>query len=381
MIKRNGCISKHLQKKMDDLFCKAIENRVFPGAAVGVSVGLEEKRKIFILTYGSTEYDPKKSHIIENKVFFDLASLTKPLAATLAVMVLIKEGKLHLEDTLPDLFEYNVPEEKKHISLRQLLNHCSGFASHRPFFEKLVQLPENARIERLQNLVMEEPLVARPGEKEEYSDLGFMVIGWIIEKKTGIKLDKFVVEKVFRPLGVEEGLFFIPPAAGQGEKHDRIFAATEDCPWRGRILRGEVSDDNTSAVGGVSGQAGLFGNIESMLEITVHILDQWQGRKNHPHMDAADLKYFLKRQEMVKGSTWALGFDTPSRPFSSSGHYLSPNSVGHLGFTGTSFWIDPEKETVIVLLTNRVHPTRENNKIRTFRPLFHDTVIEALGLV
>lgn len=262
--------------------------------------------------------------------------------------------------------------------MRQLLKHAAGFPAYKPYFEKLIEYPKKERKNFLKGLVYREPLVYKPGEKTIYSDLGFMVLGWIVEKKAGKSLDKYVEEKIIKPLGLSKDMFFRPiSGAGKG----KIFAATEDCPWRKKTLSGEVSDDNSYVVGGVSGQAGLFGNIKGVLEITTHLLDQWQGREKHPAYNPDDLKRFLTRQDYHKESTWALGFDTPAEKGSSSGKYLSKESVGHLGFTGTSFWIDPTRELVVVLLTNRVHPSRENNKIKEFRPLFHDTVIEELKLI
>ena len=134
----------------------------------------------------------------------------------------------------------------------------------------------------------------------------------------------------------------------------------------------------TVAMGGVAGHSGLFGDIKSILKLTTFIMDQWRGRAHHPNYNTSDLQYFLKRQGGVKESTRTLGFDTPSRKDSSAGHYLSEESIGHLGFTGTSFWIDPHKELVIVLLSNRVHPQRDNIKIKKFRPLFHDEIVRSL---
>lgn len=345
---------------------------------MGICIGAPEKRVIIIKTYGKTQYG-KEAAKIEESVFFDLASLTKPLATTLAILALIKEKKIKLTDNLLTLLEEELPQEKKKITLCHLLKHAAGFPAYRPYFEELRDYPKKERKKKLKQLVYGEPLVYKPGEKSIYSDLGFMVLGWIIEKKAGKSLDLYVEEKIIKPLGLSEDLFFKPL---NKEGKEKTFAATEECPWRKKTLVGEVSDDNTHVVGGVSGQAGLFGNIKGVLAITTHLLDQWKGRENHPTYNSRDLKRFLARQENTKeGSTWALGFDTPSGKGSSSGKYLSKESVGHLGFTGTSFWIDPTRDLVIVLLTNRVHPSRENTKIKEFRPLFHDTVMEELNLV
>ena len=308
---------------------------------------------------------------------FDLASLTKPLATTLSILCLIKDTCISLDDSLDFLLEKEVPLEKKNITLRHLLNHCSGFPDYIPYFYKLAEFSGEQRKKILQSWVVEEPLVCAPGEKSIYSDLGFMVLGWIVEKKSGMTLEQFVFEKILKPLGLQETVFFQPLHRKKKERH---FAATEKCAWRNRVVIGEVHDYNTHAVGGVSGQAGLFGDIRGVLELTTALLDQWQGRSSHPNYRTDDLKTFLERPNRAYKSTWALGFDTPSEKGSSSGRYFSKRSVGHLGFTGTSFWIDPEKDLVVVLLTNRVHPDKENNRIKEFRPLFHDTVVELLQM-
>lgn len=363
--------------ELDNLFEKAIKQKIFPGGAIGIAVGKPEKRRKIIRTFGNISYDLLSKEIDEN-VFFDLASLTKPLATSLAILALLKEKKVYLKEQLPSLLEETIAQEKSNITLSQLLNHSAGFPAYQPYFEELAKIPFEKRESELKKRVLGEKLIKKPGEKTLYSDLGFMILGWIVEKKTGKRLNTFVEEKILQPLDLNEEVFFGPINEGGKEK---IFAATEECSWRKKTLSGEVSDDNTYIVGGVSGQAGLFGNIKGVLEITTHLLDQWRGRENHPAYNTEDLRRFLTRQNDEKESTWALGFDTPSEKRSSSGKYLSKESVGHLGFTGTSFWIDPARDLVIVLLTNRVHPSRENNKIKEFRPLFHNTVIEKLNLV
>jgi len=174
-----------------------------------------------------------------------------------------------------------------------------------------------------------------------------------------------VAEEIFKPLGLEKGIFF-NPLEDIGKINPLDYAATEHCLWRNRVIQGEVHDENTAFVGGISGQAGLFGEVESVLKLTDFILDIWKGRKTHPNIRNSDLQYFLEVPDKAKESSRVLGFDTPEPEGSSAGSYLSRKSVGHLGFTGTSFWIDPERELVIVLLTNRIHPSRDNDKIRKF---------------
>lgn len=379
-MRTENSICQTLTSDLDSLFNQALQEKVFPGAAVGISFGAPEQRKKTVLFYGHTAFDHGIRKPVGRNVFFDLASLTKPLATTLAILALIKQNKVSLTDGLERFFGGRLPDEKKQITVLMLLNHCSGLPAHRPYYEQLRTVDAPARLNTLQQLVFNEPLAYGPGAGSLYSDLGFMVLGWIVEHVSGRGLDTFVRDVVFAPLALEEGIFFRPAAIRSEAAAKKVFAATEFCPWRQRLLVGEVSDDNASIVGGVSGQAGLFGNIKSVLSMTTHLLDQWQGREEHPAYSGETLKYFLTRRNLVEDSTWALGFDTPSAVNSSSGHYLSADSVGHLGFTGTSFWIDAHRELVIVLLTNRVHPSRNNEKIKAFRPLFHDTVIKGLEL-
>jgi len=181
-----------------------------------------------------------------------------------------------------------------------------------------------------------------------------------------------------KPLSLHNDIFFNRLSRNRNVEN---CVPTENCPWRKKTLCGQVHDDNAFCLDGGAGHAGLFGNSSGVLALTEQLLGVWQGLINQPAFGSRkELKRFLKRQTDIPGSTWALGFDTPSEKNSSSGRYFSPLSVGHLGFTGTSFWIDPQRELSVVLLTNRVHPHRENTKIRRFRPLFHDRISESLGL-
>jgi CubicO group peptidase (beta-lactamase class C family) len=295
----------------------------------------------------------------------------------LAILCLLKEQRLQLSDLVSDIFPQMQKPFPPGISVQSLLSHSAGFPAHQPYYRELAGLPEEKRKEALLNLLAKEPQAYAPGSASIYSDLGFMLLGLIVEEKSGQGLAGFFREKIAAPLGLAEKIFY--GAAGL-EKAERIYAPTEECPLRQRVLCGEVSDENAYALGGVAGHAGLFGAIGGVLEMGEHLLDQWQGREEPPNYRASDLRRFLARQD-IPGSTWALGFDTPSAAGSTGGRYLAPTSVGHLGFTGTSLWIDPTRDLVMVLLSNRVHPSRENVRIKQFRPLFHEMVMESLGLV
>jgi CubicO group peptidase (beta-lactamase class C family) len=231
--------------------------------------------------------------------------------------------------------------------------------------------------EKVRRAVLAEPLEALPGTRETYSDLGFMMLGWILERLTGTDLKTLFLEKIVKPLEL--------PAAGfrgiggrwrcSGEGNLKV-AATEDCPWRGRVLRGEVHDENGYLLGGTAGHAGLFSTAEDLDRI---VLELFRGKKGRSGLFLAEgLHTFFKKPHPPSGGTWALGWDTPTAGTSTSGRYFSADSYGHTGFTGTSLWIDFVREISVILLTNRIHPSRENAAIRGFRPRVHDLVMEEL---
>jgi CubicO group peptidase (beta-lactamase class C family) len=365
-----------VQRASHKLLIQGVIDDVYPGAAFGMSGIFRGQRQSFTTMAGRARQIPFSVDIRRNTVF-DLASLTKPLATVLAALCLLQKKKIALDEPLSSLVERKVGRDKEKIRLWHLLAHASGLPAHREYFREMMARPGQDKKECLVEWILQEKLQYKPGIKTLYSDLGFMLLGRIIEIKSQQPLHVFVEKQVFMPLGLK-GLFFIPlrEQFKGWEKIQSIFAATEKSEWRQRILCGEVHDDNAFALGGVAGHAGLFGDIRSVLRLTTHLLDIWLGKAEHPNFSGADLRKLFVRQKIDRGNTWALGFDTPAAAGSSSGRYLSPTSVGHLGFTGTSFWLDREREMVVVLLTNRVHPSKDNEKIRAFRPYFHDGVLK-----
>lgn len=354
------------------LLREGVENQVFSGGAVGVVAGSVANRKTWFITAGFTSFLPERTGIDQATVF-DLASLTKPLATTLAVLCLLRDQRVSLDSGLAVLLGQDVPADKGAITLRQLLCHQAGLPAHREFYQALQGQDRESASANMLALVLAEPLACPPGSQTLYSDLGFMLLGWGVERLSGQRLDHFVRERIYDPLGLADHLFFMP-ADERVCRGGKIFASTENCPWRQRVLSGEVSDDNAWVLGGVAGQAGLFGNIGGVTTLVSHLLDQWQGREESSAYNGADLRSFLRRPEGAAAGSFALGFDTPALKESSGGALISPASVGHLGFTGTSFWIDPERDAAVVLLSNRVHPSRDNERIKDFRPRFHDAV-------
>jgi CubicO group peptidase (beta-lactamase class C family) len=342
---------------------------------------LDEKNlNVRVFNYGDLAYPNPTGQRFQTKplpvredTVFDLASLTKPLATLLAILCLIKARKIKFSDSLPALLDQHIPTPLDKITLAQLLCHRSGLPAHRPYFLKLMNLPEETRFSTLKRWLLQEELEHNPGSKTLYSDLGYMMLGWVIEQQSGQKLNDFVTHSVLKPLNLTNQIFYITKDIPKTS----IYAPTENCPWRKKTLAGQVHDDNCYALGGIAGHAGLFGNISGVLDLATHLLDTWNGKETHPNYSPHDLIKVTKKQ--YPDSTWALGFDTPANTNSSAGSLLSKQSFGHLGFTGTSFWISPSDQLVVVLLTNRVHPTRDNNLIRQFRPKFHDTILQWLN--
>ena len=355
----------------DRLMKAALSDDVFPG---GVLLVAKENAVLFHKAYGYANLYTKQT--MTRDTIFDLASLTKPLATTLAVMKLVLESRLTLSQRLGELVAPFRNTEKAQITIKQLLAHTSGLPDYRPYYKTLGILNRNKSKSALRDFLVKEPFENPIGKAVVYSDLGFMVLSWVIEAITGKRLDHYVRETIYRPLGLKN-LFFVDLALSPP---DRCFAATENCPWRNGLMEGVVHDENAYAVDGIEGHAGLFGSAQDVYRLLRTLLSVY-----HDHMESKlfqkdIVRLFFRRQ---KGSARALGFDTPSPSDSSCGRFFSRHTVGHLGFTGTSFWMDLDRSIIVVLLTNRVHTTRENEKIKVFRPKLHDAVmmnIERCGI-
>jgi len=353
--------------KAEKLFVTALKNGVFPGASFSFSKWTGKDYENVDGCYGFAELTPCKKQLSKYHIF-DLASLTKPLATVPVLLHLFEKNLLAPHTRLSDIYSF-CPDDKSKITIQQLMSHCAGFVPHREYFRELVSIPDKDKREYLLKCILGEKLLSEPGKKHCYSDLGFILLGFIIEKITSRDLNELAETCIYRPQELHNDLFF--PALR--EKGNKPYVSTEKCIWSDKMLCGTVHDDNCRAMGGVAGHAGLFGTLHGVLSMCEYFLNQWQGRGKHPAYSNKSLQRILKP---VGNSGWTLGFDMVSKKGSSTGHSFSKGSVGHLGFTGTSFWIDPLQDCIVVLLTNRVHPTRENWKIREFRPIFHDIVME-----
>jgi serine-type D-Ala-D-Ala carboxypeptidase len=362
-------IKEKIDKKLRNIFNRALSDKNFSGGTVGVSYP-QNKFTYHVVTfeYGYTEGVLKK-YPVKEATFFDLASLTKPLATVLSLALLLQEKKIQLTDKLDSLLGRAVPEEKKEISLGQLMSHCSGLPPHRNYFTRMLELQEDQRAFTMRDWILAEKLVYKPGKNHAYSDLGYILLGFIVEKISGKKFDLFWRENIAEKLQLEKEIFF----PKKGDLNMTNCTATEICPWTKKQLCGKVHDDNCRALGGVGGHAGMFGTVRGVLSLCQTINRHWLGKEENNPFSAEIIRSLLTRRD---ASTWTYGFDTPTQLYSSSGRYFRKPSVGHLGFTGTSFWIDLQREISVVLLTNRVHPSRKNEAIKNLRPLVYNTIME-----
>lgn len=321
---------------------------------------------------------------------FDLASLTKPLCTATCLMGLVAEGRLGLDDPLaahlPAFARGPDATRRREVTLTHLLAHASGLPAWRPYFEAARRLEaerpgfvgSQAARAWLIARACAEPLEAPPGTRGLYSDLGYILLGEVVARAAGVPLEAAFARGVAGPLGLTR-TGFNPGNAVPGP-FGADAAATADVPGRGAPgrpapLRGVVHDDNAFVMGGVAGHAGLFGTASDVGRWARALLDALRGRGAFPA--PAVVRRFLAPPDRVPGSSWVLGLDTPTDPCS-GGPYMGPTAVGHLGFTGTSVWIEPEREWVVVLLTNRVHTDLGGEGIRRFRPRVHAAAGRAL---
>lgn len=358
----------------------AVDEGVFPGAQLAVRLRGELQ---CVVVAGRLSSEPPGLPVQPTSLY-DLASLTKPLATGTSLLLLAQQAKVRLEDPAQEVLSELDGTPIGRATVKDLLTHRSGLPGWRPFYERLgtggIGLEPSGGNHAVKQLILtmirDEPLLYARGERCVYSDLGFMLLGFLVERLSGMALDRWCEDAIVRPLRADP-MMFRPTAVGAQRDSIRpivdvsCIAPTERDEWRNRLLCGEVHDENAAALGGVAGHAGLFGTAESVLAVSGAWLRGYHGRESI--LDGDLVRQFTTRQESVARSSWALGWDTPSAP-SSSGSSFSERSFGHLGFTGTSLWIDPLHELEVVLLSNRVHPNRRNEKIKIFRPRIHDLV-------
>lgn len=365
---------------------QGVDEGVFPGAVLLVS---HKGRTVHHMAYGHACLAPEREPATVDTIY-DLASLTKPIATATAAAFLVADCKLGLDDPLEKFVPELTQAELRKATIRHLLNHSSGLPAWRPFYERIVPdgrklraRPLSDRRAAIYDAIHREPLAEPVGGRCVYSDLGFILLGEILERVTKQEWFAFCHGAIFPRLGASD-IFYMSESGPTGGVlvAGRQFAATEQDDWRGRMIRGEVHDENAAVMGGASAHAGLFGTAVSVARAVSPWLAVVRGESSP--IPASWAREFVRKQGIDPQGSWALGWDTPSTgpagTPSSSGAYFSPESFGHLGYAGTSVWIDPERNLIVVLLTNRVHPTRKNDKIRAFRPAIHDVIFKTFCL-
>jgi CubicO group peptidase (beta-lactamase class C family) len=351
---------------------EAIAAGAFPAASIEVG---RSSGAIWRDATGRFTYDSEAEPVDQNTIF-DLASLTKVIATTTLAMRAVDDGRLDLDDPVKRWIRDWNGSDRETVTVRDLLAHASGLTAYLPFFRDYT-----GRFE-FERAICSLPLEYSPRSQSIYSDLGFMLLGFILEDlqpanpafrgSPGSMDPSRRLTTQFHRLAsffTAEPLTFVPPRAWRART-----APTEVDPWRGRLLVGEVHDENTWALGGAAGHAGLFGTAAAVGTFARAVLRTIAGE--HVLALPETMRAFIAKTD-VPGSSRALGWDT-MRPTSSCGSRLSPTAIGHTGFTGTSLWIDWERDLYVVFLTNRVHPTRENNAIKQVRPKLHDAIIAEL---
>ena len=355
-----------------DAIVAAGVGRAYPGAVLAVGHG---GRLAHLRAFGHLSYEPGAKEAGADTIY-DLASLTKVVVTTTVAMMLVDEGRLDLDARVGDFFPSFRGGAKGQVTVRQLLTHTGGFLWWAPLYKELSG--KQAYLERIAAMELD----YAPGTKAVYSDLGIILLGDILERCAGAPLEELARTRVLGPLEMRD-TSYRPEAALLAR-----IAPTENDPWRGRLLRGEVDDANAFALGGVAPHAGLFGTATDLSHLARMLLDGgvYDGRRL---VSRATVELFTRRAG-IPGVTRALGWDTPgdgsgrrsSVPgepgYSSAGSLLSARSFGHTGFTGTSMWMDPERDLYLILLTNRVHPSRENAGIAAVRARVADAVVRAL---
>jgi CubicO group peptidase (beta-lactamase class C family) len=348
----------------------AVRQQAFPAAVIEVG---DATRPLWRRAFGRLRYDAGAPAAAEDTIF-DLASLTKVLATAAFVMQQVERGSLGLDDCVGEYISAWEGADRAHVTVRDLLSHAGGLTAYVPFYRD-----HSGRAE-FERAICSVPLEYEPRTKSVYSDLGFMLLGFILEDQPSLAPRASArqaeislparFDALRRQIGLVEDMQFHLPALWKART-----APTEIDPWRDRLLVGEVHDENAAALGGAAGHAGLFGTAMAVGQYARHLLQILDGKVGAFQRDT--LEMFIARRSDIPGSSRALGWDT-MLPASSCGGGMSPRAFGHTGFTGTSLWVDPDRGVYVVLLTNRVHPRRANDAIKQIRPAVHDAVMHEL---
>ncbi|MBK6537298.1 MAG: serine hydrolase [Ignavibacteria bacterium] len=361
--------------KAEEIITQSIAKNYFPGAQLIVG---DDNKIIYEKSFGNFTYD-EFSPAVTDESIYDLASLTKVIATTSAIMKLYQEGKIDINDKVVKYIPEFANNGKENINILNLLLHNSGLKAFIPFYKYY------STKEEVINAIYNAELDYEPDTKFVYSDLNAILLGFIVEKVSEQSLDKYCKENIFEPLGMRSTTF-LP----DDKMMDRIPPTENDTYWRNRLLKGEVHDEAASILGGVAGNAGLFSNAEDLYKFMRLLLNNGsyynpysRGLKEEKLFEPEYVSLFTKRfTEVFYTNSRALGWDTKPDVLSSKyrmpcGELISDNCFGHTGYTGTSIWCDRDRKLIIIFLTNRVYPSRDNEGIREVRPDIHNAAIES----
>lgn len=367
---------------------KGVEDGVFPGAVLLVGV---KGTPVFSHAAGKRSVRAAREgdapRAMTEDTVFDIAGLTTVVGTTSLVMRLIESGHVRLTDKVANLIQGFGVHHKSAITVEHLLSHCSGLAHWHPFFEELIKENAGARMgimtsrgarDYVINAINRSSLKYEIGSKQLYSDIGFILLGHLAEVLTGLTLDRAVSRYVFGPLGMKSTSYIDLAMIRRRGIHPvtDIIAPTEECPWRQRIMWGEVHDDNAWAMGGVAGHSGLFSVASDLHRFGAFMLRAARGQSELLTPDT--VQAFWRGNASIEQASWRYGWDSPSRENGMNECGLSSEAVGFNSFTGCSLWLDPRGDVDIVLLTNRIHPSRSNKRITAWRPQLHRVVLDAL---
>ncbi len=389
-LEQNAAIESEQSRfaKVDALLAAALEDGTFPGAVlVAGRNGQELYRKAVGSKWVKGSSLPANNAVSADTVF-DVAALTSAVVTSTLIMMLFEQNRIRLNDKLSRYMDGFSVFGKSPITIAHLLTHSSGLASWMPYFEEILYKNSTTHIgmmtsrgarDYVLSCIKRSCLKFEPGTKQLYSDLGFITLGFLIEFLTGLSLERAAIQYVFQPFGLKNTSFIDLSRIKRRGIHPvkDLIAPTEECAWRKRILCGEVHDDNAWAMGGIAGHSGLFSTATDLFTFANVLLQAYRGESGFLRPETLRL-FWHAFEHGEEEDLWQYGWDTPGKENGMAESGLSNLAVGMCGFTGCSLWIEPREQIAIALMSNRVHPTRSNRKMRAFRPAIHEALLSAL---
>lgn len=350
--------------------------KIYKNLNKGIETGVFKNAELLVAKQSQIVIHQKAGELSDDPFhFFDLASLTKPLCTALLCLLIRQKGKFKLRSTVLDFFP---SKNLDLIQVKDLLNHTSGLKDWFPFYNDFINQDRcDYKINKslVLSKILNDPSFFDTQGKTLYSDLGFILLGAILEKITDTSLSDLFEQEISKKLGIEQDIFFVP-LEKKSLFEDKYFIPSEKCPTRHKTMQGEVMDRNAYVLGGVAGHAGLFAQASAIHRILCELREASLNQSSLISQKSFDRFCRPDPQRNRKDFHFTLGFDTPTDGISQSGQYFSSNTIGHLGYSGTSFWWDLDQDLWIILLTNRCYPDRKNFKIQQFRPQFHDLIYQ-----